>query len=266
MWQLSSNVDFNCEKCNFPHSVPSNWLDLEPVSGSDREMGPATYYLGELQIECNECDAHISLQLHLVEYPQGVLNHLSMNSTGATITKVADVEFIAESPILLLQANKIYVPETRLITDLSEIRNTVPQLIKLIQEDMSYIYRISTREFEEVVAEIFRSQGYQVTLTKRTRDGGKDVIAINRDNLGLETCYFIECKRHALDSKVDVSIVREVYGVHATRNGPNKSIIATTSTFTPDAFNFVNNGVRSIWDMQLKDIDDVMNWIRNYKL
>ncbi|WP_257969288.1 restriction endonuclease, partial [Vibrio parahaemolyticus] len=34
---------------------------------------------------------------------------------------------------------------------------------------------ITPREFEEVVSEIFRSKGYEVDLTQRTADGGKDV-------------------------------------------------------------------------------------------
>lgn len=266
MWQLSGNVDFNCTKCNSPNFVSSSWFDLEQISGMERGMGPETNYLGELEVDCDNCESNISIELHLVEYPQGVLNHLSMNSTGATITQIAEVDFVDESPIWLPPAKQIYVPESRLITDISEIKNTIPQLIKLIQDDSSHIYRITTREFEEMVAEIFRAQGYQVTLTKRTRDGGKDVIAIHRNVLGLETCYFIECKRHALDSKVDVGIVREVYGVHSTRNGPNKSVIATTSTFTPDAIRYVNNEIRSRWDMELKDIQDVLQWIRNYKI
>ena len=266
MWQLSGNVVFNCKKCNSTNSVPSSWFDLEPISRMDRGMGLETYYLGELEVDCNNCESNISIELHAFEYPQGVINNVQMNSTGAAITQVAEVEFVDDSPIWLPPAKQIYVPESRFITDISEIKNAIPQLIRLIQEDSSYIYRISTREFEEIVAEIFRAQDYEVTLTKRTRDGGKDVIAIHRNVLGLETCYFIECKRHALDSKVDVGIVREVYGVHSTKNGPNKSVIATTSTFTPDAIKYVNNEVRSRWDMELKDIQDVLQWIRNYKL
>jgi len=57
-----------------------------------------------------------------------------------------------------------------------------------------------------------------------------------------------------------------VYGVHSAMNGPNKSIVVTTSTFTPDAREFVGNGLRSSWDMELKDIRDVVGWIKNYKL
>ena len=37
---------------------------------------------------------------------------------------------------------------------------------------------LSRRLFEEVIAEVFHALGYEVELTKRTRDGGNDIIAI----------------------------------------------------------------------------------------
>jgi HJR/Mrr/RecB family endonuclease len=37
---------------------------------------------------------------------------------------------------------------------------------------------LNRRLFEEFVAELFHEFGYEVELTKRTRDGGRDVIAI----------------------------------------------------------------------------------------
>lgn len=229
-------------------------------------MGQEIHYTAHTAVECTECEEILDVELNVIEYPVGVINQLYVNSADITVTQMIDIEIIDESPIWLPPTKEIIVPETRIITDLSEIHRAIPNLIKLIQEDSSYIYKISTREFEEIIAEIFKSQGYEVTLTKRTRDGGKDIIAIHRNELGLETSYFIECKRHALDSKVDVSIVREVYGVHSSLNGPNKSIIATTSTFTPDALKFAGNNLRSRWDMALKDINDVLAWIRNYKI
>ena len=50
------------------------------------------------------------------------------------------------------------------------------------------------RKFEELVAELFSGFGYEVELTQKTRDGGKDIIAIcNRHEI--KSKYLIECKR-----------------------------------------------------------------------
>lgn len=266
MWQLNGNLEYICNTCNSNYSIPSSWFSLEPTYGSQRRMGQETHYTANVTVECTECEEILDIELNVIEYPAGMLNQAYVNSDEITITQMIDVEATYESPIWLPPAKEIIVPDSRIISDLSEIHETIPRLIKLIQDDSSYIYKISTREFEEIIAEIFRSHGYRVTLTKRTRDGGKDIIAIHRNELGLETSYFIECKRHALDSKVDVGIVREVYGVHSSLNGPNKSIIATTSTFTPDALKFASQNLRSTWDLALKDINDVLAWIKHYKM
>jgi len=206
MWQLLGPVEFNCLNCHCPGSMPSNYFDMALVSASNRRMGMESYYSDIQEVHCIDCSTCISLELQVVEYPQGAINHVSMNSSEATITQLPTVEL--RDQIWLRPAKNIYVPERRLIADASRITNTIPQLIKLIQEDSSYLYWISPGEFEEIIAEIFRAQDYEVRLTKRTRDGGKDVIAIHRNELGLETCYFIECKRHAPHRKVDVGIVR----------------------------------------------------------
>ncbi|MEN8220363.1 MAG: restriction endonuclease [Pseudomonadota bacterium] len=65
---------------------------------------------------------------------------------------------------------------------------TEKELISLIQKDNSYIYKILPRQFEEVIAELFRAQGFNVELTKRTRDGGKDIIATH-NAMGIDTRY-----------------------------------------------------------------------------
>ena len=265
MWQLAGYVEYSCNHCSMHNSVPSDWFDLEVMGGSERGMGSDTYYFGRINHKCENCERDLEIELHVVEYPVGALNYISMKSNNATITKTAEIEFVDDSPIWLPPNREIIVPNSRIIADYSEITNAIPKLIQLIKNDSSYIYKITTREFEQIVAEIFRAAGYSVHLTKRTRDGGKDIIAIQKNDLGLETSYFIECKRHSLENKVDVGIVREVYGVHSSKDGPNKSIIATTSTFTPDALNFANQQARSRWDLQLKDINDVLAWIQNYK-
>lgn len=155
--------------------------------------------------------------------------------------------------------------DSRIISDLNIIIENIPKLIKFLSKNPQYLQEIESREFEEVVAEIFRKQGFEVELTKRTRDGGKDIIAVQRHALGIDTKYFIECKRYSLDHKVSVDIVRNLYGVKNTVDGANKIILATTSTFTKDAINFAKEKIPSKWEIDLKDYNDVTNWIYNYK-
>ncbi len=65
---------------------------------------------------------------------------------------------------------------------------------------------IDRRRFEEVVAEIFDGFGYEVELTKRTRDGGKDIVAIKRCEANLK--FLIECKRPEPGNPVRIAAVR----------------------------------------------------------
>lgn len=68
------------------------------------------------------------------------------------------------------------------------------------------------RKFEELIAELLRAKGYEVELTPRTRDGGFDILAIKKGDLG-SALTLVECKRYAETNKVDVGIVRGLYGV-----------------------------------------------------
>jgi restriction system protein len=89
---------------------------------------------------------------------------------------------------------------------------------------------MTPRKFEELVADMFRNQGYEVTLTPSSNDGGMDVIAVRRDGIGT-VMIVVECKRYAEDNKVGVEIARGLYGVVEQRRA-TRGIIATTSFFT----------------------------------
>ena len=135
---------------------------------------------------------------------------------------------------------------------------SIPKLITALKSSPELVRKITPREFEEVVAEIFRSKGFEVELTKRTRDGGKDIVAISKGAISIKNKYFIECKRHDEDNTVGVDIVRALQGVKNTKDGPNKTIIATTSFFASDARKFVENEATSKWDMSLADYNDIL--------
>jgi HJR/Mrr/RecB family endonuclease len=116
--------------------------------------------------------------------------------------------------------------------------------------------QLDPRAFEEVVAELFEGFGYVVELTKRTRDGGRDVVAI-RHTIVKDDRYLIECKHW-----VGVGVVRELLGVGVAE--PNSGLIlASTSGFTADARVFADREqVR--WILALKDRDDIDAWVEEY--
>jgi len=122
--------------------------------------------------------------------------------------------------------------------------------------------KITPREFEEIVAELFKGYGYSVELTKRTRDGGRDVIAINRNNVIIPQKYLIECK-HWKD-KVGVSVVRELLGVSAIEEErPSGLIVASTSGFTKDAL-LLSEKDQAKWILSLKDKEAIEEWVKDY--
>jgi restriction endonuclease Mrr len=118
------------------------------------------------------------------------------------------------------------------------------------------------RLFEELVAEIFRKFGFEISLTKKTRDGGKDIIALRREEGKVVERLLIECKHWK--NKIDVKPVRNIVGVAVTQDDlPTGIILATTSTFTEDAKNIKINPSISI-QLTLKDYNDILEWIGDY--
>jgi restriction endonuclease Mrr len=117
------------------------------------------------------------------------------------------------------------------------------------------LFRLDPRQFEELVAEIWKRFGYVVELTSRTRDGGRDIIAIKQSEASLR--FLIECKRYSSSNRVGVGIVRELYGVKEDEKA-TKAILATTSTFTKTARDFVS---RHLWELEARDFDGVVDWV-----
>jgi hypothetical protein len=71
------------------------------------------------------------------------------------------------------------------------------RLIRVISKGVGWD-QVDARTLEEIVAELFDNFGYEVELTKRTRDGGRDIIAIRhstarrwcgRAELGPHPCF-----------------------------------------------------------------------------
>jgi len=151
-------------------------------------------------------------------------------------------------------------PEESPSSEASTVITTIDEQVKsYFKNNPEKIYDLTPRKFEELVASILKDMGFDVELTKATRDGGRDIIAHIRNSVCSYLTH-IECKKYSPDNKIGVGIIREVMGVHQIRQA-TKSIIVTTSFFSSDAIKeakLVEN------QLALKDFNDLKEWLQKY--
>jgi Restriction endonuclease len=143
--------------------------------------------------------------------------------------------------------------------DRQRFRDLTEELIYRIGQRPEIVYEISPRHFEELIARVLGRFQFSTTLSKRTRDGGYDIVAIEDKDV-TKNKYLIECKRYSPERKVDIRIVRQLYGVKLSE-GVTKAMLVTSSYFTRDALAFAE---KHAWEIELKDFADVLRWLRAY--
>lgn len=135
--------------------------------------------------------------------------------------------------------NEIYSPEVQDIRHDSQII-ILPindKILKYFRDNPQEFYNLKSRQFEEIMAEIYKRLGYNVELTPETRDGGKDIILRKSDMVG-DYIYYVECKKYSVNRPVGLGIVKEFLGT-IVADKPNGGFIATTSFFSKDARQFI---------------------------
>lgn len=131
-------------------------------------------------------------------------------------------------------------------------------LIKHWHDNPDGLRLIDRRMFEELVAELFSGFGYEVELTRRTRDGGKDIVAVRSREVAVK--FLIECKRPDPGNAVGVKAVRELHSVKVTEKA-TKAILATTTHFSRDAKLLFE---QHRWELEPRDYGAIMEWMSSY--
>jgi len=116
------------------------------------------------------------------------------------------------------------------------------------------------RKFEELIAALLKARGYDVEVTKRSRDGGLDMRAFKKSAVGT-LLTMTQCKRYAPEHKVTVEAVRQLYGV-VESDKATSGLIVTTSTFTKPAKAFQE---QNKYRLSLADMDDLKNWLAEHR-
>lgn len=102
------------------------------------------------------------------------------------------------------------------------------------QKSIETIRQLHWRNFEELVAEAYRRQGYRVTEGGFGADGGIDLELRKGEELIL-----VQCKQWKAQ-KVGVSVAREMFGV-LTASNANKVIVICSGKFTQQAIVFASD-------------------------
>lgn len=153
----------------------------------------------------------------------------------------------------------IWTPRANDVLSPEEFENVNRKWAEQLARNPEKLFSLDPRHFEELIASIYADLDYDVKLTKRTSDGGRDIIALSQKNY-LSLKLIIECKRYAKHRKVTVSQVRALFGVMQDEN-VTKALLVTTSGFTKQAREFAH---RNIWKLDLADHDDIVGMIRRY--
>lgn len=133
--------------------------------------------------------------------------------------------------------NNIIVEKSPEIIQLkSDITLVNQNIIESVRNNPLNVYNLNPREFEEFVAELLTKKGYNVDLTKMTRDGGKDLIIAESKDIG-NFLYYVECKKYSQNNPVGIKLVRELAGT-ITADRVTAGIFVTSSYFSQDAINF----------------------------
>jgi restriction system protein len=115
---------------------------------------------------------------------------------------------------------------------------------KPVAWSLDLIKSIEWRVFEKLAVEYFRSKNYKVEETGAGKDGGVDFYlfqsSVNEHkSLRPKPFFAVQCKSW-LTRKVDVKVVRELYGVMAAETIALGAVVAS-GDFTDDALSFAKD-------------------------
>lgn len=104
-------------------------------------------------------------------------------------------------------------------------------LARALVLDPSAMFTIDPRKFEEIIAAAYKAAGFDVILTPRSGDMGRDVIATKRDVVTVR--ILDQVKRYAPGRLVPADDVRAIYGVLMADQRATHAVLSTTSDFAP---------------------------------
>jgi len=108
----------------------------------------------------------------------------------------------------------------------------IKKLKKAHYNQLGFLYDIDPIEFEDIVNDLFRKNGYEVHPTPPTNDRGKDAIAYRNGRK-----YLIECKRYSKENRIGRPLLQKFFAAIYEEEAI-KGFFVTTSFFASTAYEY----------------------------
>ena len=113
------------------------------------------------------------------------------------------------------------------------------------------------REFEKLIATLLEQSGWNVELTRGSKDGGIDVVAIKDDPALGKIKSLWQAKKYRLGNKVELRDVRDLSAVRDEQKA-TKAVIVTTSHLTKGAIDWIR---RDEFCLEYREKADIEKWV-----
>jgi restriction system protein len=149
-------------------------------------------------------------------------------------TPAAAASSAINQAVLLSQAIIIPGDKTNEGHLVEAVNEAFGELVKYFVQNPDAMFKVDPRKLEEIVAAMYAKRGFEVTLTPRSADKGRDVIAVKH---GFGSVRLLESvKRYREDRKVTAEEVQALLGVLMTDSRASKGLVTTTSEFAPGIY------------------------------
>lgn len=134
------------------------------------------------------------------------------------------------------------------------------EIVRHLQRDPAFLYRIHWRQLEELIAGAYERDGWpDVILTPRSGDGGRDVIA-SKPGVG-SIRILDQVKAYDAGHLVKAEEVRAMLGVLEAEQNVSKGLITTSSSFAPGISADARLKRFMPFRLELKDGQELLKWL-----
>ncbi len=181
---------------------------------------------------------------------------LVANTTATLNTQTPNLELLIGTELVSPQSE---VTDGKLI---QAVKASWSSVFSQLNTDPELLYQFAQnpQAFEEFIAATYNLQGFKVTLTPRSGDRGRDVIA---EKLGFGAIRILDqCKAFSRGRTVNFDDVRAMIGVLSMDNNASKAIVSTTADFAPGVLTAPEIQAMVPYRLELRNGKQLIEWLK----